>query len=246
MSTFAVIGGTGTLGRPLVAELRRRGLEVRVLSRGSAEHPVDLVSGQGLGRALAGVDVIVNAANGPPSRRAEAVLVDGTRRMLEISPAHHVCVSIVGIEDVPMGYYGVKVAQEEAVRASGRPWTIVRATQFHELLGRLVQGTARFRIALRSQALFQPVAVSEVATALADFAQTPRPHATLSVAGPEVLSLSQLGGAAGPAGPAIPLPVPLPPRIGRALRAGALTTQTPDVQGTITFARWLSTRRPRA
>ena len=171
MSAIAIAGGTGTLGALLVGQLRERGHQVRSLSRGSAEYPVDLTTGRGLERALDGVDVVVHAANGPPSRRAAAVLVDGTRRMVEASAAHHVCVSIVGIEDVPLGYYRVKMAQEEVVRSSGRSWTIVRATQFHELLGGLVRAAAACHVRLRSAARFQPVAAAEVARGLASVAE---------------------------------------------------------------------------
>jgi uncharacterized protein YbjT (DUF2867 family) len=238
MSTIAIAGGTGLLGRMLVSELRTRGHEVRALSRSSKEHPIDLETGRGLEAALAGADVVVGAANGPPSSRAKAVLVEGTKRLLEASEAHHVCVSIVGIEKVPMGYYRVKVAQEGAVKASGRAWSIVRATQFHELIGGLLLGPAARRVRLRSSALLQPVAAREVARAIADVAEGPPCRDTLEVAGPEVLTLGALSDARGGG---VPLPLPLPPRLGRALRAGALTSGAPDVRGTTSFAQWLTT-----
>lgn len=233
---IAVVGATGTLGRPLVAELEARGHRVRALSRSSPDHPVDLTTGAGLAAALDGVDVVVNASNGPPSKQAAATLVDGTRRLLEATGAHHVCVSIVGIEDVPMAYYRVKVAQEAEVRASARPWTIVRVTQFHDLLATWLRPAERWRLRLRSGARFQPIAVADAARAVADVAQSPPRRDVVQVAGPEVLTLSDLGGGRG-----VPLPLPLPPRLGRALRAGALTTAAPHVRGTTTWATWRTT-----
>src|SRR5918997_539491 len=112
---IAVPGGTGTLGRPVVAELVRRGHAVRVLSRtppprppdGAEHHRVDLASGAGLREALGGVDAVVDAANTPGTgRKAAPVLVEGTRRLLEAEAragvGHHVAISIVGVDAVPL------------------------------------------------------------------------------------------------------------------------------------------------
>jgi len=237
---IAVVGATGTLGRPVAAALEARGHEVRKLSRRSPSYPTDLTTGAGLQDALRDVDVVINASNGPATRaRAQqAVLVDGTRRLLEATAAHHVCVSIVGIESIPIGYYGVKLAQEAAVATSGRPFTIVRATQFNSLFGTALLKLARRRIELRSSARFQPVDVTEVATAVADAAERAPLHGTTTIAGPEVLTLTQMR-----AGRGLPLPLPLPPTIGRALRSGGLTIADPDVRGSITYAQWLALTR---
>ncbi|MEU2632071.1 NAD(P)H-binding protein, partial [Kitasatospora sp. NPDC007106] len=116
---IAIVGGTGTLGSHVTEELRARGHEVRVLSRRSPEHPVDLTTGAGLAAALAGCEVVVDAANSRSAKGAERTLVDGTRHLLAAERAagvgHHVCVSIVGCDRVPVGYYAVKTAQERAV-----------------------------------------------------------------------------------------------------------------------------------
>jgi uncharacterized protein YbjT (DUF2867 family) len=233
---IAIAGATGTVGRPTAELLEQRGQEVRRLSRHSSSYPIDLATGAGLQDALAGVEVVVNASNAPPTGGgARQVLVDGTRRLLEAAPeAHHVCVSIVGIEDVPSGYYRVKLAQEAAVRESGRPFTIVRATQFHDLLGHPLRRLARWRIELHSRARFQPVDAGEVAAVLAEVAEGSPRGGVLTVAGPEILTLSEMR-----AGRGIPVPLPLPPALGRALRAGGLTIADPDVRGTLTYAQWL-------
>jgi uncharacterized protein YbjT (DUF2867 family) len=143
---IAIVGGTGTLGRQVAEELRARGHEIRVLSRNAPQYRVDLATGDGLDEALDGCEVVVNASNNN-SKDAAATLVAGTRRLLAAGQAagvtHHVCVSIVGCELVPMGYFKVKAAQEDVVSRAGVPWTIVRATQFHEYVAAGLDAAAR-------------------------------------------------------------------------------------------------------
>jgi uncharacterized protein YbjT (DUF2867 family) len=110
---IAIAGGTGTLGSHITSELTTRGHDVRVLSRRSQQYPVDLTSGQGLAAALDGCDVVIDdASNASAPRRAMRVLVDGSKRLLAAEQksgvAHHVGISIVGCERVPLGYYRVK------------------------------------------------------------------------------------------------------------------------------------------
>ncbi|MGD0557793.1 MAG: NAD(P)H-binding protein [Streptosporangiaceae bacterium] len=116
---IAIAGGTGTLGRHVVDELRERGHDVRALSRRSLDFPVDLTTGAGLAEALEGCEVVVDAANASSGKRSSATLVAGSRRLLaaeqKAGVKHHVCVSIVGCDKVPMGYYAVKVQQERVV-----------------------------------------------------------------------------------------------------------------------------------
>lgn len=235
---IAIVGATGTLGRPLLAELTTRDHAVRALSRRAPDYPVDLTTGAGLAAALDGAEVVINASNGVPSAKGADVLVEGTKRLLDATAAHHVAISIVGIEDVPMAYYRVKVAQEAAVRASGRPWTIVRITQFHDLLEALVGAAERRHVRLRSGARFEPIAVADAARAVAAVAEGPARHGVVEVAGPEVLTLTRL--ARDRRG--VPLPLPLPPRLGRALRRDALIAAAPECRGTTTWDQWLATR----
>jgi uncharacterized protein YbjT (DUF2867 family) len=242
---IAVAGGTGTIGRRVAAALARDGHEVRPFSRSSPEHPVDLSTGTGLQAALEGCDVVVDTSNGPPSGKARAILVEGSRRMLEVEErvgvGHHVCVSIVGIEHVPMAYYGVKLEQERVVASSGVPWTIVRSTQFHDLLGALLSAAGRWHVLPVIRAWFQPVDVSEAAAAVAAAATGAPRLARTTVAGPEVHDLRSLGriwrDAHGRR--AVEIPIPLPGKLGRALRDGRLTCSDPHVRGTRTFAEWL-------
>jgi uncharacterized protein YbjT (DUF2867 family) len=242
---IAIAGGTGTLGRRVAEELRARGHEVRVLSRGAPEYRVDLTTGAGLDDALAGCEVVVDATNNS-SRTAAATLVDGTRRLLAAGQsagvAHHVCVSVIGCELVPQGYFAAKAEQENLVARGTVPWTIVRATQFHEYVAALLAAGARWRALPVPRALVQPVACADVARTVADVAEQAPRHGRVCVAGPDVVTARELAWrwrrATGTR--AVLVRVPLPGRLGRALRGGALTASQPDVRGGVTFAAWLA------
>ncbi len=241
---IAIAGGTGTLGSHVAAQLRSRGHEVRVLSRSAPEYRVDLVTGAGLEPALRGCDVVVDASNNA-GRKAAAVLVEGARRLLAAEQAagvsHHVCVSIVGCDQVPMGYYRVKTDQENLVAQGPVPWTIVRATQFHELVANILGAAARWRALPAPRALLQPVASAEVARYVADIAEQPARRTRTSIAGPEVTELRTLARTwRSVTGRQLALiPVRVPGRIGRALRSGTLTTSQAEVTGHIPFAAWV-------
>ncbi len=241
---IAVIGGTGMLGRLVVQEVRRRGHEARVLSRHSPDYPVDLATGAGLEAALAGCDAVVDASNA--IGKAADVLVDGSKRLLAAEQAagvrHHVCVSIVGCDQVPMSYYAAKTEQERVVERGPVPWSIVRSTQFHEFVaGLFAQGT-RWGILPMLRAPVQPVAVAEAAVAVVDVALGAPLMGRHNVVGPEIVEASELARvwqrAAGRRG-AVRLPIPLPGKLGRALRAGLVTEDRPDVRGSVTFGQWL-------
>jgi uncharacterized protein YbjT (DUF2867 family) len=240
---IAVIGGTGTLGHHVVEQARSRGHEARSLSRSSADFPVDLTTGAGLEAALAGVEVVIDASNA--QKGAQAVLVEGSRRLLaaerDAGVRHHVLISIVGIEQTPVRYYATKVAQERVVSDGPVPWTIVRATQFHELLAGVFGAVGRFRLLPLPSFPVQPVAAAEVAPVLLDVAEGRLRDGRIEVAGPEVLDARAAGRAWRAAGhSAFQVAIPVPGRLGRALRAGGLTSKDPDVRGTMTFAQWLA------
>src|SRR5579875_1210694 len=139
---IAVAGGTGTVGRLVVEELAARGHLPVVLARSVG---VDLVTGAGLGDALDGCEVVVDTANVATSGRRRAIeFFDRTTTTLlaaarSAGVSHHVVLSIVGIDRVGYGYYLGKRRQEELVVAGDVPWTILRATQFHEFAGQLLE-----------------------------------------------------------------------------------------------------------
>ncbi|HZU40490.1 MAG TPA: NAD(P)H-binding protein [Solirubrobacteraceae bacterium] len=248
MNIYSVIGGTGTVGCLIVDELRAAGEQVRVLSRHSPEYPVDLTTGAGLEAALAGCTVVIDASNGSP-RAPEAVLVDGARRLRETAErcgvGRIVCVSIVGIDEVPARYYRAKVAQERVLSEGDVPLSVVRSTQFHELVAGAFAALARFAISPRSRARLQPVAAADAARAVAATAREAAPAAMSSVAGPRAATVSELAREwTQVTGRRLaPLALPLPPRLGRPLRAGALTPASPDVRGTTEFGSWLRASR---
>src|ERR1700754_1895871 len=230
----AVVGGTGAIGAPTAAALAARGAEVLVLSRsepaalpaGASHRRVDLASGEGLAAALVGVEALVDASQ---SRQdPEQVLGAGTERLLaaerEAGVGHHVGISIVGCDRVPMSYYGVKVRQEEAIAAGPVPWSVLRATQFHSLLDWLFPGAARRLVLPTGSAQLQPVDEAAVAEVLADAVHGDPAGRLPEVAGPEVRSLTELAHAGRrPRGrPPLPLRLPMLGRTGRAVRGGAL------------------------
>jgi uncharacterized protein YbjT (DUF2867 family) len=248
---IAIVGGAGTLGSHITAELSERGHDVRVLSRRSTQFPVDLSSGQGLAAAIEGCDAVVDASNAA-ARRAAQVLVGGSRRLLAVERdsgvRHHVGISIVGCERVPIGYYRAKAAQEQVVSGGLAPWSLVRATQFHELIAMMLAAAAKWRVLPIPAARFQPVAAAEVARVVADVAEGESARGRIQVAGPQVMTAAELARTwqSVTGRRALPVPVPVPGVVGRALRAGALTAESADVLGTQTFAGWLAanTGRP--
>jgi uncharacterized protein YbjT (DUF2867 family) len=251
---IAIVGGTGTLGRHVATELSARGHEVRTLSRSSQDFPVDLTSGQGLAAALEGCAAVVDASNASAAKRAAQVLVEGSRRLLgaeqEAGVRHHVCISIVGCERVAMGYYRVKAEQEQVVENGPVAASIVRATQFHELVAAALNAAGKYRVLPVPRLRLQTVAAAEVASVVAGVAEGPPGRRRIEVAGPEITTARELArtwtAVTGRAALRLPLPLPVPGTLGRALRAGALTAEHADVLGTTTFADWLAAQQARA
>ncbi|MBO2453001.1 NAD(P)H-binding protein [Actinomadura barringtoniae] len=243
----AVAGGTGTLGSRVAEELHSRGHEVRVLGRTSKDFPVDLTTGEGLARALEGCEVVVDASNS--QKNPAEVMAEGSLRLLEAEDAagvgHHVCVSIVGCDRVSNVYNRAKVEQEGIVADGPVPWTVVRATQFHDLLAGLLDAAGRWRVVPVPRVRLQTVACADVARAVADVAEGPPLKGRLVVAGPEITdaraALRTWRSVTGRR--ALRIPIPVPGRTGRALRGGVLTEERPDVVGETTFQEWLEARR---
>jgi len=178
MTKILVTGGTGVLGRQVVARLAGRA-EVRVLSRreGSAEGASvvrgDLETGEGLTAALDGVDVIVHAASATFDLRGPDRDIGATRRLLAAisGEPHLVYISIVGVDAIPYRYYQAKLAVEEMIQESGRPWTILRTTQFHDLVLTMLATLAKGPVAVVPRGVeVQPVATGEVAGRLVELA----------------------------------------------------------------------------
>ncbi|GAA1546945.1 NAD(P)H-binding protein [Streptomyces albidochromogenes] len=192
MTTILVTGGTGTLGRLVTERLRTDGHEVRVLSRHSRPYAVDLREGKGLAEAVAGVDTVVHCATTPRGGDEQAArhLIEAARRA---GVRHLVYISIVGIDRVPLGYYRSKLAVERLIEESGLGWTVLRTTQFHDLVLRLVQGSAKLPVMpLPAGVAVQPIEVAEVAARLAELAAGAPAGRVPDLGGPEVRELPDL------------------------------------------------------
>ncbi|QEH35799.1 RmlD substrate binding domain protein [Aquisphaera giovannonii] len=184
-----VIGGSGLIGKKLVAILRGRGHEAVPASPSSG---VNALTGEGLSAAMAGADVVVDVSNSP-SFADDAVMEffsASTRHLLAAERAggvrHHVALSVVGADRLPdSGYMRAKVAQEGLIKSGGIPHTIVRATQFFEFVGAIAESAAKGRTIRLPPALMQPIASDDVAAALADVATAGPRDGTVEIAGPE-------------------------------------------------------------
>ncbi|NLU73782.1 NAD(P)H-binding protein [Streptomyces sp. HNM0575] len=266
-----VTGGTGTLGRAVVRRLLSAGHAVRMLSRrpgpgvapqqgahdgGPAEGTVaqaggdapepewatgDLTSGSGLDAAVAGVGSIVHCATTGTGKD-----VAGTRHLIEAlqragGDQHLVYISIVGVDRVPFFYYRAKAEAEGIVQDSGLPWTVLRATQFHDLIARLTTAQRWLPVTLFPAGFsFQPVEVEEVAERLAKLAVGEPAGRVADLGGPEVRTSRELAQltlrAYGRRRPL--LPVPLPGKAAHAYRSGHHLTPAHAV-GRTTYAEYL-------
>ncbi|MFI8349695.1 SDR family oxidoreductase [Streptomyces sp. NPDC085596] len=193
MTTILVTGGTGTLGRLVAEKLRADGHEVRVLSRHSEPYAVDLrAGGPALDAALAGVERVVHCASSPgggDEKAAERL----TRAARRAGVAHLVYISIVGVDRVPLPYYRAKLAVERRIEESGLGWTVLRTTQFHDLMVTFLGKLTAPPLALLPAGLAdQPVEVAEVADRLAELALAAPAGRVPDIGGPEVRSVPSL------------------------------------------------------
>ena len=196
-SEVLVTGGTGSLGRRVVDRLRDASGDVRILSRSERPGTVrgDLSTGEGLEQAVDGVDVIVHCASSP--RKTRQIDVEGTERLLraagQAGVSHVVFISIVGVDRNPyFPYYRMKLEVERTIERSSVPWTILRATQFHEFVLRMVQFLERLPVVMVPKGLLQPIDVGEVADRLAELALSEPTGRAPDIGGPEIRSAAEL------------------------------------------------------
>lgn len=248
--TILVTGGTGTLGRMVVDRARRAGSGVRIASRrpkppGVADSEwstVDYKTGAGLDAAVAGVAAIVHCASGLPATETHLArtLVDAARRAG--THPHLVYISIVGVDRVPFGYYRGKLAAEQIITGSELPYTVQRATQFHNLVLTVVRTLAKSPVMPVPAGLsVQPIEVGEVADRLVAHAMgTPAGRAE-DMGGPTVRTVTDLAtaylNAVGRHRPM--LPIALPGKTFRAFRQGGILTPEHAV-GRGTFEEFLA------
>ncbi|MAS54821.1 MAG: NAD(P)H-binding protein [Nocardioides sp.] len=245
---IAVAGGTGVVGRHVVDIAVDQGHEVVTLARSAG---VDLVTGAGLAARLDGVDVVVDVTGTREQKRAAAEDFFGgvTARLLsaevDADVRHHVTLSIVGVDDVDTGYYAGKRRQEQVVTSGPVPWTLLRATQFHEFAEQALGFVRLGPVSLVPKMRTQPIAAQEVAQALAALALGAPAGRAADLAGPEqhdlvvlarrVAAVRRAGGRRQRV-----VPVGLPGSGGRAMREGALLPSSDGPRGRQTFDQWLA------
>ena len=193
---IVVIGGTGLIGSKTVAILRQGGHEVVAASPNTG---VNTITGEGVKEAVAGAQVVIDLANSP-SFEDKAVLEffeTAGRNLLPAEAAagvrHHVALSIVGTDRMPEnGYFRAKVAQENLIRASGVPYTIIRSTQFLEFLRAIADSSAEGNLVRLPPGLFQPIAADDVAAIVAEVALAAPRGGIAEIAGPERAPFNEL------------------------------------------------------
>jgi uncharacterized protein YbjT (DUF2867 family) len=256
MSVVLLTGASGLLGRHLLARPAAREHSRRAVSRRTI--PVeeqdgvrwlrgDLTTGEGLAGALEGVDVVVHAASDPrgDTQRTD---VEGTARLLAAAAAagtrHFLYVSIVGVDRIPLAYYRHKHEAEQLVERAELPWTIVRGTQFHDFMDGLFRGMTRFPIGIVPAGIFgQPIDVDEFAEVLWERVASGPAGRAPDVAGPQVLSYREMldHWMLARRMHKLAIPLPIPGRVGAAMRRGEGTSPRHAV-GRVTWDAWLTRR----
>jgi uncharacterized protein YbjT (DUF2867 family) len=242
---IVVIGGTGLIGSKLVQKLRELGEEVLPASPDSG---VNTLTGEGLSQALAGAQVVVDVSNSP-SFEDDPVMkffTTSTRNLLDAEAAagvkHHVALSVVGTDRLQeSGYFRAKMAQEELIKSSQIPYTILRSTQFFEFLSRIAQTSADGNSLRVTSAYIQPIVSDDVVEALANVTVGSPANGTVEVAGPERFHLDELVRRVLKAtGDAREVVTDMQARyFGALLNDRTLTTDSPTFLGTLHFGEWI-------
>lgn len=192
---IVVIGGTGLIGSKIVQILGRKGHEVVAAAPSTG---VDTVTGEGLAAALAGADVVVDVANAPSFDDQSALDFFQTagRNITAAERAagvrHHLALSVVGTDRLQAsGYFRAKLVQEEIIKQSPVPYTLIHATQFFEFVRSIAQFSTYGDKVRLPPVQFRPMAARDVASEVADAALTGPANGTIEVAGPEMFTLDE-------------------------------------------------------
>jgi uncharacterized protein YbjT (DUF2867 family) len=192
---IVVIGGTGLIGTKVVNNLRARGHEVVAASPSSG---INTFTGEGLAEALKGAQVVVDLANAPQwdDKAVLEFFETAGRNLLAAETTagvrHHIALSIVGADRLPAsGYLRAKVAQENLIKASKVPFTIVRSTQFMEFVKGIAQSATEGQTVRLSPGMMQPIAADDVAAAVTDVAVAEPANGTIEIAGPDPIRMDE-------------------------------------------------------
>ncbi len=245
MMRIAVVGGTGTVGRHVVAAAETRGHRVEVLSRSNG---TDLMTGHRLQAAITGCDVVIDVASIDTlsTRKAVEFFSTVTSNLLSAEQAaevpHHVALSIIGAAGVEAGHYAGKTVQERLITNSPQRWTILRAAQFHEFASQTASRPRVLGMVPAPRMRTQPIAAVEVGAALVDLAEGTPAGLAQDLAGPAEENMADMIrrylAATGRRGRV--LEVPMPGAMGRAMTSGALLAGPGARLGTQTFEQWLA------
>ena len=193
---IVVIGGTGLIGSKLVNKLREHGHEAVAASPNTG---VNSITGDGLADVLKGASVVVDVTNSPSWEDAAVLkfFETSTRNLLAYGAAagvgHHVALSVVGTERLlDSGFFRAKLAQENLIKASRIPYSIVRATQFFEFVKQIIDSSTEGNTVRMPPALIQPMASEDVASEVARIATNPPVNGTVEIGGPEQFRLDEL------------------------------------------------------
>jgi uncharacterized protein YbjT (DUF2867 family) len=193
---LVIIGGTGLIGSKLVAKLRDHGHEA---VPASPDTGVNTLTGEGLADVLRGASVVVDVSNSRSFEDAAvmAFFTTSTRNLLEAAAVagvtHYVALSVVGTERLSeSGYFRAKIAQEQLIRSSAIPYSIIHATQFFEFVASIAAAATDGNTVRLAPVLIQPIAADDVATAVARTAVGAPVNGVVEVAGPDQYRLDEL------------------------------------------------------
>ncbi|WP_263366888.1 SDR family oxidoreductase [Edaphobacter bradus] len=243
---IVVIGGSGLIGKRVVNKLLEQGHEAVAASPSSG---VNTLTGEGLAEALKGASVVVDVSNAPSWEDAEVMnfFETSTRNLLAQEAAagvkHHVALSVVGTERLlESGYFRAKIAQENLIKASKIPYSIVRATQFYEFVKGIADFSMKGDEVHLPPALIQPMAADDVASAVARVAVGPPANGIVEVGGPEKFRMDELirRGLAASKDPRKVVADPEARYYGIKVTESALIPEGNAKLGTIRFDEWLA------
>lgn len=192
---IVVIGGTGLIGSKVVEKLKQEGHEAIAAAPNTG---VNTITGEGLAEALAGAEVVVDVSNSPSFEAQPAMeFFQAAGRNIAAAEAaarvrHHVALSVVGTDRLQdSGYFRAKLAQEQLIKSSPTPYTLIRATQFFEFIRAIAQSSTEGDTVRLAPVRFQPIAAEDVADAITDAALAAPLNDTIEIAGPDMFTLDE-------------------------------------------------------